>query len=96
MLFAITCTDGPKGAEARATVRPDHLEYLKSAGDAVKLAGALLDAAGEKPIGSLIIVEADTLDAAHAFADDDPYAKADAFAKVDIKPYRIALGALAP
>ena len=59
------------------------------------LAGPILNEAGE-PRGSLLIIRAETLDAARAFAENDPYAQADLFKNVDIKPYRLVAGALAP
>jgi hypothetical protein len=87
MLFALICTDKPDGLELRLKVRPDHLAFLESLGDALKGAGPFTDAGGN-PTGSLIIVAADSLAAAQAIAARDPYAKAGLFAAVDIRPWK--------
>ena len=96
MLYALICTDGPTGAEARTTIRPEHLAYLQTIGSALKLAGPLMSEDGARPVGSLIVIEADTIDDARAFAAGDPYAKAGAFSSVEIKPYNLAIGDYAP
>ena len=94
-VFTLLCHDKDDGLATRMETRPVHLDYIASAGEQVLLAGALLNEAGE-PAGSLLIIEAEDANAAKAFADNDPYAKAGVFNKVDIAPYRIAAGALAP
>ena len=92
MLFIATCIDKPDCLAKRTGRRPAHLVYLSSLGAKVRAAGALLDPAGQNPIGSLLILE--TLDEAEARAilAADPYAEAGLFASVDVKPWRQALG----
>ena len=92
MLFVATCIDKPDCLAKRTGRRPAHLVYLSSLGAKVRAAGALLDPAGQNPIGSLLILE--TLDEAEARAilAADPYAEAGLFASVDLKPWRQALG----
>ena len=41
--------------------------------------------------GSLIIAEFDSLEAATAWADADPYVEAGVFSKVIVKPYKVVL-----
>ena len=41
--------------------------------------------------GSLIIAEFDSLEAATAWADSDPYVDAGVFSKVSVKPYKLVL-----
>ena len=94
-VFTLLCHDRDDGLALRMETRPVHLDYIAGAGDQVLLAGALLNEAGE-PGGSLIVIEAENADAARAFADNDPYARAGVFKKVDIAPYRIVAGKLAP
>jgi len=91
-LFAITCKDKPGALDTRLATRPVHLDYLNQS-TGLKLAGALLDDAGS-PIGSLLIVEADDLAAAQAQADNDPFTKAGVFESVEVRPWRLAIGAL--
>jgi len=93
MLFAIIARDRADGAPLRAAHRPEHLAWLEAAGEQVRLAGPLLDAAAQKPRGSLIIIEAPDLAAAHDFAQNDPFNKAGLFETVEIAPWRFTLGA---
>ncbi len=88
MLFALICTDKPGSLALRKANRPEHLAYLESLGDTLVFAGPFTEADGETMNGSLIVVEAATLDAARAIIEGDPFAKAGIFAEVDIRPWR--------
>lgn len=87
MLFALICTDKPASIDLRMSVRPDHLKYLESLGNALKAAGPFTSDEGQ-PVGSLVIIEAGDTTAAKAIAEADPYAKAGLFASVDIRPWK--------
>ncbi len=87
MLFALICTDKPASLDLRMSVRPDHLNYLESLGNALKAAGPFTTDEGQ-PTGSLVVIEAQDRAAAKAMADNDPYAKAGLFASVEIKPWK--------
>jgi uncharacterized protein YciI len=87
MLFALLCTDKPNSLDLRMSVRPDHLKYLESLGPALKAAGPFTTDEGS-PIGSLVIIEAETRAAAQAMAENDPYARAGLFAAVEIRPWK--------
>ena len=91
-LFAIVCKDKPGTLETRLATRPRHLDYLAES-KILKLAGALLDDDG-KPVGSILIVEADDKAAAQAQADNDPYTAADIFESVEIHAWRLAVGSV--
>jgi len=82
--FALICIDKPGSLDLRQATRPDHLVYIGDAGELVKLAGPFLDEAGEMA-GSLLIIEAENAAAARAFSEQDPYAKAGLFERVDIR-----------
>ena len=98
MLYAIVGTDVADSLEQRLAVRPEHvarLEQLKDEGRLL-LAGPLpaIDAEDPGPAGftgSLIIAEFDSLEAATAWADSDPYVDAGVFSKVTVKPYKKVL-----
>lgn len=95
MLFVLICRDRPGvGLERRMATRPAHLAYLQSLGDTVRCAGGLLDAQAAEPRGSLLIIEAETIEAARAIAAADPYAAADVFESVEVMPWRQAVGAV--
>ena len=84
-LFAFHCLDKqPEGKAIREANRPDHLQWVVGLGDIVRFGGALFSEDGETMIGSLLLVECDNLAAAHALAEQDPYAKAGLFERVDI------------
>ena len=87
MLYALICTDKPNSLAIRKAKRPEHVAYLKSLGDTLKLAGPFTEADGESMNGSLIVVEAASLQAAEEIAAGDPYAKAGLFASVEIRPW---------
>ncbi|MFP5077518.1 YciI-like protein [Rhizobium sp. YIM 134829] len=88
MLYAALCTDKPNALQIRLDTRPTHLAYLEELNAAGKLAlaGPFLGEDG-KPTGSLVVVEAETLDAARAILAEDPYAKAGLFATVEVKAW---------
>jgi len=91
-LFAAICLDKPNHVELRLATRAAHLSFLAAHAAQVKLGGPFLDAA-EKPIGSLLIVEAADEAAAQALLAEDPYAEAGLFASVEIKPFKRVVGA---
>ncbi len=94
MLFVAVCSDKPGMLDTRVSNRPTHVAWMESTGGGVKLAGPFLDDAGQNPIGSMLIVEADDLAAAKAMLAEDPYAKLGIFASVDVKPWRVGIGKL--
>ncbi len=88
MLFAFVCKDKPGHLNVRMETRPAHLEHLNklNAEGTLKMAGPFLDADG-KPNGSLVVVNAESGEAAKAIVDADPYTKAGLFESVEIKPF---------
>lgn len=83
MLYAIIGKDKPDSLQLRLDTRPAHLAYFDSLGDAVKLGGPFLNEEG-KPFGSLIIIEAESLEKAKEIAQNDPYVKAGLFATQEV------------
>ena len=81
--------DKPGSGEKRTATRPVHLEHLKGLGDKLILAGALMGADGN-PEGSLLVLEADSLEAATASFMADPFIAGGIFETVEVKPWRIA------
>ena len=95
MLYVLICRDKPEvGLERRMANRPDHLAYLEAAGEKVRTAGPLLNPDDQSPIGSMIVIEAGSMDEARRFAQSDPYMKADVFSDVEIYPWRQGAGAV--
>jgi uncharacterized protein len=93
-LFVLMCVDHPGGLERRMAAREAHLAYVREHLSMVKLAGPLLDDAGQMA-GSMFVLEAPDKAAALAFSAADPYRLADVFARVEIHAWRVTVGALA-
>ena len=91
MLFMIAAFDKPGMLETRMKARSAHLEYLKGLDNRVKIGGGMLNE-DDQPLGSLLIIEADDRGALETLLEDDPYSKAGVFERVDIRPWRPALG----
>jgi uncharacterized protein len=87
MLYALICTDKPDSVVVRLANRPDHVAYLENLGETLVFAGPFLMEEGATMNGSLIVIEATSLDAARKIAAGDPFAKAGLFAAVEIRPW---------
>ncbi|MEB0041985.1 MULTISPECIES: YciI family protein [unclassified Pseudomonas] len=95
MLYAIISTDVANSLEKRLAARPDHLArltLLKEQGRMV-LAGPHPAIDSNDPgtagfSGSLIVAEFESLTAAQAWADADPYVAAGVYANVMVKPFK--------
>jgi uncharacterized protein YciI len=90
MLFAMIARDAVGALDKRLETRPVHLEHLHSLGKKLVFAGALLDA-DEKPEGSIVILEAESLGEAQKMADADPFVAAGVFASYEVKRWRVAV-----
>tara|TARA_R110002020_G_scaffold156117_10_gene337718 strand:+ start:322 stop:615 length:294 start_codon:yes stop_codon:yes gene_type:complete len=88
MLYALMCKDKPNSLDKRLAERPAHVEHLKAldAQGILKMAGPLLGD-DEKPIGSLVVIAADSKDEAEAIAARDPYAVAGLFESVEVRGF---------
>jgi len=89
-LYVLIGRDGPRGAELRTTHRAAHLANLRSRGEAVRHAGPLLDETGA-PVGSVVIFEDESLEAARRFAAGDPYVTGGVFARWEVLETRRVL-----
>lgn len=98
MLYAILCEDVDNSLPLRQRARPAHLERIQQLVDDGRLlvAGPHPALDTEDPgeagfTGSLIIAEFESLEAATAWADSDPYVDAGVFRRVVVKPYKRVL-----
>jgi len=90
MLVALIAKDKPGALQTRKDNREAHLAYIEATG-VVAQAGPLLDDAGEMA-GSLVILDVADMDAARAWADGDPYAKAGLFDSVELTAWKKVIG----
>jgi hypothetical protein len=92
MLFVIHAIDKPGDGSARLANREAHLAFAGEHAQTIRLGGPLLSDDGQSMVGSMLVIEADDMAAAKAWAAKDPYAVNGVFERVDIHPYRTVLG----
>lgn len=90
MRFALMTKDKPGALQTRMDNREAHLAYIADTG-VVEMAGPVLDDDGQM-CGSLIVLDVDDMAAAHAWADNDPYAKAGLFESVTLRAWKKVIG----
>lgn len=98
MLYAIWAEESPATLALRLEHRPAHLarlQALQSEGRLI-MAGPLpaIDSPDPGPAGftgSLIVAEFDSLEAARAFAEADPFVAAGVYTQVTVKPFKRSL-----
>jgi uncharacterized protein YciI len=90
--FVAICLDKPNSLANRLENRAAHLAFLSEKPEVVKLGGPFLDSSGQ-PCGSMLVLDCADEAAARGFLADDPYAKADLFESVDLRPFRPVIGA---
>ncbi|MEO9296967.1 YciI family protein [Devosia alba] len=90
MLFVFIGKDKPGGLEHRLAVRPTHLEHLASLGEKLRLAGALWDE-NDQAEGSVMVLEADSLEQARALFAADPFVTEGVFASWEVKLWNLAI-----
>ncbi|MDQ2094347.1 YciI family protein [Rhodalgimonas zhirmunskyi] len=90
MLIALIARDNPARPNIRAENRPAHLDYLKSSGEKISMAGPLIE--NGNMVGSLIILNVADMAAAQDWADNDPYAKAGLFQSVELIEWKKVIG----
>ena len=98
MWYAIEGHDGTGVLERRLAARAAHLARLQALLDAGRLLLAgpcpAIDAEDPGPAGfsgSIVIAEFESLEAARAWADADPYIEAGVYVRVDVRPFRPVL-----
>ena len=98
MLYSIVGIDKANSLEARMAVRTEHVARLKELLQQGRLIIAGPNPAIDSPdpgeagfSGSIIIAEFESLQAAQAWADEDPYIESGAYAAVTVKPFNKVL-----
>ncbi|MGL6313700.1 YciI family protein [Vibrio sp. WXL103] len=95
MWYVIFAQDTPDSLDKRLAARPEHLARLQTLRDEGRLltAGPMPAIDSDNPgqagfTGSTVIADFDSLIAAKAWADDDPYLHAGVYQHVTVKPYK--------
>ena len=95
MWYTIIGKDVDDSLEKRMSVRADHIKRLQDLQDEGRmlLAGPnpMIDSEDPGPAGfsgSIVVAEFDSLEAAQAWADADPYLAAGVYEEVTVKPFK--------
>jgi uncharacterized protein YciI len=91
-LFMMQGFDDAGAAEIRKATRPAHLEWINSLGDKVKLGGPMLAEDGVTPVGSVIFLEAESMEEAKAIYAQDPYRDAKLWRRIEIRLFSVVAG----
>lgn len=98
MWYVIEGHDGADVLARRQAVRPDHVARLTALRDEGRLLLAgpcpAIDAEDPGPAGfsgSVVVAEFESLEAARAWADADPYVAAGVYVRTDVRPFRKVL-----
>jgi hypothetical protein len=91
LLFVALCYDKRDHVDLRLSTRAAHLAFLETHAAQVKLGGPFLE--GEKPVGSMLILECPDEASARALLSQDPYAEAGLFERVELRAWKRVVGA---
>jgi uncharacterized protein YciI len=95
MYYAVWATDRPGTLAQRQAQREAHRARLRRPGAhpvTVLLGGPTLDDAQDAMNGTLLVVQADSLQAVQRFIAEDPYMLAGVYADVQVRPWQWGLG----
>ncbi len=87
MLYSIVCLDDPGTPHARGALYPLHRAFLDEPTRHIVIAGPLLDTDAETRIGSLLIIETNSLEDARAFAHSDPFAINKVWKSIEVREF---------
>lgn len=88
MLFAFWLTDRPGAGDLRQRVRPQHKEYLARVQERIAFAGPLVqDGNGSTMVGSLLVIDFDSREAAVAWLANEPFTQAGLYASSTVHAF---------
>lgn len=87
MHFVIYCQDDPATPGAREANYPAHRAHLAAATVKLLVAGPFTEVNSDRKIGSMLVVEADSIEDVRAFAQRDPFFVNSVWNNVQIHPY---------
>ena len=87
-LFVVHCLDAPNMQDKRAALAEAHRRYVTEHRARIFVGGPLLDDAGTRRVGSLIVLKAATRAEAQAFMAAEPYHANGVFESVVIRAFQ--------
>jgi uncharacterized protein YciI len=91
--FVLHCLDKPESLDLRMATRERHLAYIQTHLTDIKIAGPMMDAAGQMA-GSVFILDVADRAAAEAFNAEDPYTQAGLWRQVELNAVKVTFGQL--
>jgi uncharacterized protein YciI len=88
MLYAITLIDKPGALALRQQMRPEHKAYLGTVADAIAFAGPLMADDGATMVGSLLVIDFPSRQAAQAWLAAEPFTKAGVYAATSVYAFQ--------
>jgi uncharacterized protein YciI len=86
------CWDGPDAATLRVRDLDGHLAHVEKHWRSYVIAGPMREPGGDKLIGSLLLVLAETIDEAWSICRGDPYFTNGQFKSVEVKNFTQSIG----
>ena len=87
MIYIFSLIDRPDSAALRQRVRPEHKAYLAGMAERIAFAGPLVSDDGQTMLGSLLAIDFDSREAAHAWLADEPFTRAGLYASISIHAF---------
>ena len=87
MLFSFILIDKPDHQELRQRMRPEHKAYLGQVADSIAFAGPLTHDDGVSMLGSLLVIDFDSRQAAHQWLAQEPFTLAGLYASTAVHAF---------
>ncbi len=87
MIFVFSLIDKPDSLALRLRMRPEHKAYLAPISERMAFAGILTADDGQTMIGSLLAIDFESRDAAHAWLANEPFTKAGLYASISVHAF---------
>ena len=87
MIYTYLLLDKPGAGPTRQRVRPEHKAYLAAVADRIAFAGPLVADDGSTMLGSLLAIDFESRDAAHAWLAGEPFFCAGLYASTTVHAF---------
>lgn len=90
--YLALCHDGPEATAMRARHLEEHLLFIESNIDKVRVAGPIANSLDEEFTGSIFLIAANNEDQAREILVSDPYIRCGMYREINIYPFIPAAG----
>lgn len=87
MIYIFSLIDKPGSGALRQRIRPEHKAYLGGMAERIAFAGPLVTDDGQTMLGSLLAIEFESREAAHAWLAEEPFTRAGLYASTSIHAF---------